>query len=128
MGKGRRIRVPVAPVIPQVGVPEKPLGGTRDKKAKKTPHSWVGKEVEVGLAVPAGHLDRDPYTLHPVGGVYKLGILEEVNEHGIVGAFSGIHDVLTERPAPRSRFYPWSAVLSIGSPEDPDVAEVRPIR
>ncbi len=36
MGKGRKIRVPVDPVIPRVAVPEKPLGGTRDKKARGT--------------------------------------------------------------------------------------------
>ncbi len=96
---------------------------------ERIPHSWVGKEVEVGLAVPAGHLDRDPYTLHPVGGVYKLGVLEEVNDLGIVGAFSGIHDALVlPNQRPTSRFYPWSAVLSIGSPDDPDMAEIRPIR
>ena len=92
---------------------------------ERIPHSWVGKEVEVGLAVPAGFHPKT-LTPHPTAGVWKIGLLEDVTDLGIVGKFQSAMDDLSKEP--ESRFYPWSAVLSIGSPEDPDVAEVRPIR
>ncbi len=83
--------------------------------ADKIPHSWTGQTVYVGLLVPT-HGDA------PADATFKVGRLELVNDHGILGAFADE----TAGEEPMRAFYPWGAVLSISNEED--AAEVTDIR
>ncbi len=75
---------------------------------ERTPQSWVGRRVEA-LIVHAWGMSGQygvPTNRSLTAGV-KEGVLEEVNDLGIVATFK------QEVGPTFSEFYPWSAVLRL---------------
>lgn len=74
---------------------------------EQIPDSWVGRRVKV-LAVRGGGYTSN-YQPLPLRGAWSDGVLESVNDRGIVATLAFYED---EPPDP-GVFYPWGAVLSI---------------
>ncbi len=73
----------------------------------QAPRAWIGREVEANVLSAAGY-DEDgmPSSLT---AYYRVGILEEVSDLGIVASLSFDSEDEAEEP-PVSMFYPWSSV------------------
>ena len=76
----------------------------------QTPDAWLGMLVEI-LLVTAYPGDEE-YRPGPLTAEWESGILNEVNDRGIVAALSGDGDdpQTLEGNDPQT-FFPWSAVL-----------------
>ncbi len=74
----------------------------------QAPRAWIGREVETNIINAAGY-DEDglpsSLTAH-----YRVGILEDVSDLGIVASLSFDAEDEAEEP-PVSMFYPWSSVV-----------------
>ena len=74
----------------------------------QAPRVWIGREVEANIINAAGY-DEDglpsSLTAH-----YRVGILEDVSDLGIVASLSFDAEDEAEEP-PVSMFYPWSSVV-----------------
>ena len=82
------------------------LSGGVPAGAERTPDSWVGRRVEAVVVRPVNP-DQPAYSTSLTALTYE-GILEEVNDLGIVASLSSEAEMLAA-----STFYPWGAVLSL---------------
>jgi hypothetical protein len=73
---------------------------------ERVPDSWVGRRVEAVVVRPVNP-DQPGYSTSLTALTYE-GVLEEVNDRGIVASLSSEPEVLAA-----NTFYPWSAVLSL---------------
>jgi hypothetical protein len=78
---------------------------------ERTPDSWVGRRVEAVVVRPVNP-DQPAYSTSLTALTYE-GLLEEVNDRGIVASLSSEAEMLAA-----STFYPWSAVLSLRLTEE----------
>ena len=88
-----------------------PARGVTKAGEERIPDSWVGRQVEAVVVRPVNP-DQPAYSTSLTALTYK-GLLEEVNDRGIVASFSSEIEVLAA-----NTFYPWAAVLSIRLIED----------
>jgi hypothetical protein len=96
--------------------PEDMSGGVPARETTKAgeehiPDSWVGRRVEAVVVRPVNP-DQPGYSTSLTALTY-MGMLEEVNDRGIMASFSSEIEVLAA-----NTFYPWAAVLSIRLIED----------
>ena len=77
----------------------------------RTPDSWVGRRVEAVVVRPVNP-DQPAYSTSLTALSYE-GLLEEVNDRGIVASLSSEAEMLAA-----STFYPWGAVLSLRLTEE----------
>jgi hypothetical protein len=73
---------------------------------QRTPDSWVGRRVEAVVVRPVNP-DQPAYSTSLTALSYE-GLLEEVNDRGIVASLSSEAEELGA-----STFYPWGALLSL---------------
>ncbi len=73
--------------------------------------SWVGRRVEAVVVRPVNP-DQPGYSTSLTALTYE-GLLEEVNDRGIVASLSSEVEMLAA-----STFYPWGAVLSLRLTEE----------
>jgi hypothetical protein len=73
---------------------------------ERVPDSWVGRRVEAVVVRPVNP-DQPGYSTSLTALTYE-GVLEEVNDRGIVASLSSEPEVLAA-----NTFYPWGAVLSL---------------
>ncbi len=85
--------------------PEDVSGGVPPGE-ERIPDSWVGRRVEAVVVRPVNP-DQPAYSTSLTALTYE-GLLEEVNDRGIVASLSSEAEMLAA-----STFYPWSAVLSL---------------
>jgi hypothetical protein len=79
------------------------------------PEAWIGRQVEANILNAAGHDEHGfPTTLT---AEYRVGILEGVNELGILASLWYDPDDEAEEP-PVSTFYPWSSVVWLRPEEE----------
>jgi hypothetical protein len=90
--------------------PEDVSGGVPPGE-ERIPDSWVGRQVEAVVVRPVNP-DQPAYSTSLTALTYE-GLLEEVNDRGIVASLSSEAEVL----AP-STFYPWGAVLYLRLTEE----------
>ena len=88
--------------------PEDLSGGV---PAERIPDSWVGRRVEAVVIRPVNP-DQPAYSTSLTALTYE-GVLEEVNDRGIVASLSSEAEILAA-----STFYPWGAVLSLRLTEE----------
>ncbi len=74
----------------------------------RAPQAWIGREVEANILNAAGY-DEDGLPSSPTAH-YRVGILEDVSDLGIVASLSFDSEDEAEEP-PVSMFYPWSSVV-----------------
>jgi hypothetical protein len=76
----------------------------------EVPYSWAGRQVAAAIVVAAGYNEYG--TPLPLTAAYRVGILEAVNDLGIVASlwYFEPEDEVEEAP-PVSTFYPWSSVV-----------------
>ncbi|MCA1719270.1 MAG: hypothetical protein LC781_21420 [Actinobacteria bacterium] len=74
--------------------------------AQSVPDSWVGRRVEAVVVRPVNP-DQPGFSTSLTALTYE-GVLEEVNDRGIVASLSSEAEVLAA-----NTFYPWGAVLSL---------------
>ena len=91
--------------------PEDLSGGVPPLEGR-TPDSWVGRRVEAVVVRPVNP-DQPAYSTSLTALTYE-GLLEEVNDRGIVASLSSEAESLAA-----STFYPWGAVLSLRITEEP---------
>jgi hypothetical protein len=84
-------------------------GGNMD--VARVPDSWIGRRVEAVVVRPVNP-DQPAYSTSLTALTYE-GVLEEVNDRGIVASLSSEAEVLAAHT-----FYPWAAVLSLRLAED----------
>ena len=77
----------------------------------RTPDSWVGHRVGAVVVRPVNP-DQPAYSTSLTALTYE-GLLEEVDDRGIVAALSSGAEMLAA-----STFYPWGAVLSLRLDEE----------
>jgi hypothetical protein len=75
------------------------------------PDSWVGRRVEAIVVRPVNP-DQPAYSTSLTALTYE-GLLEEVNDRGVVASLSSEAEMLAA-----STFYPWGAVLSLRLTEE----------
>jgi hypothetical protein len=85
--------------------PEDVSGGIPVGK-ERIPDSWVGRRVEAVVVRPVNP-DQPAYSTSLTALTYE-GLLEEVNDRGVVASLSSEAEVLAA-----NTFYPWSAILSL---------------
>jgi hypothetical protein len=90
--------------------PEDLSGGVPAAEGR-VPHSWVGWRVEAVVVRPVNP-DQPGYSTSLTALTYE-GLLEEVNDRGIVASLSSEVEMLAA-----STFYPWGAVLSLRLTEE----------
>jgi hypothetical protein len=90
--------------------PEDVSGGV-PPGGERIPDSWVGRQVEAVVVRPVNP-DQPAYSTSLTALTYE-GLLEEVNDRGIVASLSSEAELLAA-----STFYPWSAVLSLRLTEE----------
>ena len=74
----------------------------------QAPRAWIGREVEANILNAAGH---DEYGFpSSLTAHYRVGMLEDVSDLGIVASLSFDSEDEAEEP-PVSMFYPWSSVV-----------------
>jgi hypothetical protein len=79
------------------------------------PEAWIGRQVCANILNAAGHDEYGfPSTLT---AEYRVGILEGVNQFGILASLWYDPDDEEEKP-PVSTFYPWSAVVWLRPDEE----------
>ena len=78
---------------------------------ERIPDSWVGRRVEAVVVRPVNP-DQPGYSTSLTALTYE-GLLEDVNDRGIMASLSSEIEVLAART-----FYPWSAVLSLRLADD----------
>ena len=88
--------------------PEDLSGGV---PAERIPDSWIGRRVEAVVIRPVNP-DQPAYSTSLTALTYE-GVLEEVNDRGIVASLSSEAEILAA-----STFYPWGAVLSLRLTEE----------
>ena len=88
-----------------------PARGTTDAEAGRIPDSWIGRRVEAVVVRPINP-DQPGFSTSLTALTYK-GLLEEVNDRGVVASLSSEAEVLAART-----FYPWGAILSMRLTED----------
>jgi hypothetical protein len=77
--------------------------------------AWIGRQVEANILNAAGH---DQYGLpSSLTAEYRVGILEAVNQFGIMASFWYDPEDEEEEP-PVSTFYPWSSVVWLRPEEE----------
>ncbi len=74
----------------------------------RPPEAWIGREVEANILNAAGH-DQHGFP-SSLTAEYRVGILEDVNEFGMLASLWYDPDDEEEEP-PVSTFYPWSSVV-----------------
>ena len=74
---------------------------------EQAPEAWIGREVTAAIVLPRYGEYGTPTNLT---AWVKSGILEDVNQYGILASLSDPDD---EEEAAVRRFYPWGAVLSL---------------
>jgi hypothetical protein len=84
--------------------PEDVSGGVPGEEL--IPDSWVGRQVKAVVVRPVNP-DQPAYSTSLTALTYE-GLLEEVNDRGIVASLSSEAEMLAA-----STFYPWGAVLSL---------------
>jgi hypothetical protein len=80
-------------------------------EAARKPDSWVGRRVEAVVVRPVNP-DQPGFSTSLTALTYE-GLLEEVNDRGVVASLSSEVEVLAA-----STFYPWGAILSMRLIED----------
>jgi hypothetical protein len=90
--------------------PEDMSGGV-PAGAQRIPDSWVGRRVEAVVVRPVN--PEQPAYSTSLTALSYAGLLEEVNDRGIVASLSSE----TEMLAPGT-FFPWGAVLSMRLTEE----------
>lgn len=90
--------------------PENLSGGVPSGEGS-IPDSWIGRRVEAVLVRPVNP-DQPGYSTSLTALTYK-GLLEEVNDRGIVASLSSEAEMLAA-----STFYPWGAILSLRLTEE----------
>ena len=88
-----------------------PARGAINAEEKRIPGSWVGRRVEAVVIRPVNP-DQPAYSTSLTGLTYE-GLLEEVDDRGVVASLSSEVEVLAA-----STFYPWSAILSLRLTEE----------
>jgi hypothetical protein len=84
------------------------------------PEAWIGREVAANILNAAGH---DEYGFpSSLTAVYRVGILEDVSDLGIVASLWYDPDDEEEEP-PASTFYPWSSVVWLRAVEEEEEEE-----
>jgi hypothetical protein len=78
---------------------------------ERTPDAWVGRRIEAVVVRPVNP-DQPAYSTSLTALTYE-GLLEEVNDRGIVASLSSEAESLAA-----STFYPWGAVLSLRITEE----------
>ncbi len=78
---------------------------------ERIPDSWVGRRVEAVVVRPINP-DQPAYSASLTALTYE-GLLEEVNDRGIVASLSSEVEVLAA-----ATFYSWAAVLSLRLAEE----------
>jgi hypothetical protein len=91
--------------------PEDMSGGLPPREEEPTPGSWVGYRVEAVVVRPINP-DQPAYSTSLRALTYE-GLLEEVNDRGVVASLSSEAEVLAA-----STFFPWGAILSLRLAED----------
>jgi hypothetical protein len=87
------------------------ISGGVPPSEERTPDSWVGRRIEAVVVRPVNP-DQPAYSTSLTALTYE-GLLEEVNDRGIVASLSSEAEMLAA-----STFYPWSAVLSLRLTEE----------
>ncbi len=82
------------------------ISGGVPPSEERTPDSWVGRRIEAVVVRPVNP-DQPAYSTSLTALTYE-GLLEEVNDRGIVASLSSEAEMLAA-----STFYPWGAVLSL---------------
>jgi hypothetical protein len=82
------------------------LSGSIPVGKERIPDSWVGRRVETIVVRPVNP-DQPAYSTSLTALTYE-GVLEEVNDRGVVASLSSEAEVLAA-----NTFYPWSALLSL---------------
>ena len=90
--------------------PEDVSGGVPPSE-ERTPDLWVGRRVEAVIVRPVNP-DQPAYSTSLTALTYE-GLLEEVNDRGIVASLSSEAEMLAA-----STFFPWGAVLSLRITEE----------
>jgi hypothetical protein len=82
--------------------------GTKEAEmdTQSVPDSWVGRRVEAVVVRPINP-DQPGFSTSLTALTYE-GLLEEVNDRGIVASLSSEAEVLAA-----NTFYPWGGVLSL---------------
>ena len=75
----------------------------------EVPYRWAGRQVEAAIVVAAGYNEYG--TPLPLTAAYRVGILEAVNDLGIVASLWYFEAEDEVEEAPVSTFYPWSSVV-----------------
>ena len=88
------------------------LSGGIPPSVERTPDSWVGRRVEAVVVRPINP-EQPAYSTSLTALTYE-GLLEEVNDRGMVASLSSEAEILAA-----STFYPWGAVLSLRITEEP---------
>lgn len=88
-----------------------PARGATNAGEEPIPDYWVGRRVEAVIVRPVNP-DQPGYSTSLTALTYS-GLLEEVDDRGIVASFTSEIEVLAA-----NTFYPWAAVLSIRLIED----------
>jgi hypothetical protein len=87
------------------------MSGGIPPEEERIPDSWVGRRVEAVVVRPVNP-DQPAYSTSLSALTYE-GLLEEVNDRGIVASLSSEAEMLAA-----STFYPWGAVLSLRLTEE----------
>jgi hypothetical protein len=87
------------------------LSGGVPAGEQRIPDSWVGQRIEAVIVRPVNP-DQPAYSTSLTALTYE-GLLEEVNDRGIVASLSSEAEMLAA-----STFYPWGAVLSLRLTEE----------
>jgi hypothetical protein len=86
------------------GVPPREAANAAEKE--RVPDSWVGRRVEAVVVRPVNP-DQPKFSASLTALTFE-GVLEGVNDRGILASFSSEVEVLSA-----NTFFPWSAVLSL---------------
>jgi hypothetical protein len=87
------------------------LSGGVPAGEQRIPDSWVGQRIEAVIVRPVNP-DQPAYSTSLTALTYE-GLLEEVNDRGIVASLSSEAEMLAA-----STFFPWGAVLSLRLTEE----------
>jgi hypothetical protein len=82
------------------------LSGGVPAAEQRIPDPWVGQRIEAVVVRPVNP-DQPAYSTSLTALTYE-GLLEEVNDRGIVASLSSEAEMLAA-----STFFPWGAVLSL---------------
>ena len=88
------------------------LSGGVPEVGERIPDSWVGRRVEAVVVRPVNP-EQPAYSTSLTALTYE-GILEDVNDRGVVASLSSEAEELAA-----SAFYPWGAILSLRLTEEP---------